>query len=166
MPKMIHPFDWSVNSIRIKMFVNLSLNAISFSDLNAYKLLKVKNKIVLDIGAYNGDTAKLFLYLGAKHVICIEKDSNLAKQIRLRNTTVFNESFNLKHLKLNYDVVKMDIEGYEILLLSYLYPLKPMVVEVHNHYLKEQFLKKGFNIIGTVDEMTGLCLMKNFGDFP
>jgi len=155
---MIHPLDWSLKSIynRLKYGHQQLLNA---HDIEAYLSLNVRDKVVLDVGAYSGDTARLFLDHGAKHVHCIEILKEFANKIKLPNVTVYNEPFRLKHLELPHDVMKMDIEGYEIELLNFNGVLKPSVVEVHSCYLIDKFLEKGWRIFGRSGN--GLALMVN-----
>jgi hypothetical protein len=72
---MIHPLDWSVRSIykRLRYGKINELYGFFPGEEEIYlSYLKPDGKIVLDIGAYNGDSAKLFLEHGAKFVHCIE----------------------------------------------------------------------------------------------
>ncbi len=127
------------------------------------EFLEPNGKTILDVGAYNGDSARLFLKHGAKQVIAIEKDRELASQIKLQNCIVYGESFDPeKHLSLDWDAAKVDIEGYEILLLPYIDSItRPMLVEVHNRYLEEKFASHGFKTIYTdpANRILGVCLM-------
>lgn len=158
---MIHPQYWSLNSIYLKL-TNVDNRRFTKIEEKCYLMLKPKGKTILDIGAYNGDTAKLFYNNGAEFVICIEKDKEIFNEIKKNikySAYLLNESFNPdKHLKLNYDAIKCDIEGYEILLLDYNITV-PIVVEVHNWYLYEQFLKHGYSQLTQPDTMLGLCMM-------
>ena len=58
--------------------------------------------------------------------------------------------------------MKMDIEGFEALLIGSQGRLKPSVVEVHNWYLHDKFIEMGFKEITEPWSMLGLCLMRNF----
>ena len=172
---MIHPQYWSLHSIykslenKFYRFVYKVTkdSGMHTEDIKCYTSLDVKGKVVLDIGAYNGDSAKLFLDLGAKHVICVEAVEECAKQINLPNTTVLNEPFKLEHLDMDYDCIKMDIEGWEALVLEYYKPLKPMALEVHSGYLMTRFLEKGFHVFSTrkgrkYERSVSTWLMTNF----
>ena len=158
---MIHPWDWSVSSLwrrvrwgRYRMFAN------------EYEPFDVRGKVVLDVGAYDGDSAKYFLQRGAKEVIAIEKDRDKAERIPLNpKIHVVAEPFSLWHLHLPHDCMKMDIEGYETMLLGHeetIPSLKPTIMEVHNWWLVEQFTKRGFRVIHTSDPMIGICTMVNY----
>jgi hypothetical protein len=131
-------------------------------DKSAYGLLDVKEKTVLDIGAYVGDTAEFFLKRGAKKVICIERDVGRASRIKLPNTVVLAESFKLEHLDIPHDCMKMDIEGYEQMIVGLQGRLKPSIVEVHNWYLYDRFKEMGFTEVTKPLAMLGMCLMRNF----
>jgi len=158
---MIHPQYWSINSVWRKLKGNRYGVRLSPADIGAYLRLKPRGKAILDIGACDGDSAKLFLDHGARKVICVEKDAGLAREIRLPHTAVYAEEFKPeKHLSLFYDAIKCDIEGYEMLLLPYAGKIKcPIVLEAHNWYVREQFLNAGFEELSKPDEMLGLCLM-------
>ena len=158
---MIYPQYGSLHSLYIKL-TNKNNQQFAKEEEKFYLMLKPKNKTVLDIGAYNGDTARLFLDNGAKYVICVEKNKELYSQIRKNvkhSAYLLNEAFNPeKHLRLNYDAIKCDIEGFEILLLGYKIT-KPIVLEVHNWYLYEQFKKQGYEELTKPSKMLGLCMM-------
>ena len=169
---MIHPQYWSLDSIWKKLH-NREPTALDKDDIAAYSLLPVKGKTVLDIGAYDGDTAELFLRLGAKRVICIEPDFNRYMKI-IRNLywegspiIVDNKQYDETDLKnYNWDCMKMDCEGYEALLYEkgwhkYIQG-RPVVLEAHNWHVKEELEKIGFTTIKVLDSMLGLTLMANF----
>lgn len=127
----------------------------------------LKGKTVLDIGACCGETANIFLKAGAKKVICIEPDANRIRHLdfnkyNLRwNVEIIPEKANPRHIvETNPDLIKCDIEGYEIDLINYL-PNYPCVVEVHNHWIRERFAKRGFRELTKPDPMIGSCLMAN-----
>ncbi len=161
---VIHPQDWSLDTMYHKLTGTKHDLVSEMNDGKIYlDFLEPKGKIILDVGAYNGDSARLFLKHGAKQVIAIEKDLDLASKIKLQNCIVFAESFDPeKHLSLNWDAAKVDIEGYEILLLPYLDSItRPMLVEVHNRYLEEKFASHGFKTIymDKLNLILGVCLM-------
>jgi hypothetical protein len=127
----------------------------------------LKNKVVLDIGSCCGETAFLFLKNGARKVICIERNLDKIRLIRENkrrlnlNVDVIPESFCLRHLNLDYDFIKCDVEGYEMVLIDYARSLKPCVLEVHNLWIRDQFLKRGFRDL-TKFTGIGIGLMCNW----
>ncbi len=77
-------------------------------------------KIVLDIGAGNGETAQFYLSHGAEHVICIEPNADLLYQN-------FGSDPRITIVPLRVDSIKSDCEGGE----------RNMVIETHfPFYLK------------------------------
>lgn len=133
---------------------------LTTEDINAYKKLNVRGKNVLDAGAYIGDTAKLFLDWGAKTVFCVEIDPDSARKIKLPHTLVFVEKFNKKHLDLPWDVLKMDIEHYELDALPLIKDDKrSMVIEVHNFFILKQFEDAGFRRLTGIMSPAGLCIV-------
>lgn len=114
----------------------------------------LKEKTVLDAGACCGETAWYYLKHGAKKVIAVECDSKRISILkdnvaRLRlNVQVVPEPFSISHVTdFDYDFIKCDVEGYEMILLEHKKKLKPCVVEVHNSWIKDQFEKAGFKEI-------------------
>lgn len=159
---LLNPRYWSLDSVYKRLKYGKATQWINPEDLRCYLMLKPQGKTILDVGAWEGDTAKLFLDHGAKKVICVERDHDKAKKITDPRTEVFAEDFSpLKHLFLDgIDGIKVDIEGYELLMVPYLYRLKkPIVIESHNHYNNEIFKAQGFEFLSTPQPMGGLCLM-------
>jgi len=160
---MIHPQYWSLYSIYAKLFPS-RISVMVPQDVVAYSTLDVKGKTVLDVGAYNGDSARLFLKNGARKVICIECNPDYARQIDIPNVEVIAEPFRLEHLSIPHDCCKFDIEGWEALLIPVAEKLKPTVLESHTWWHTAQFKKKGFRVM--TDEgptaNTGLCMMCNY----
>jgi len=174
------PLAWSLRSImqmlthrRANSCLDLDDAAKSFlyqEDFNVYAPpFSLIGKTVLDLGACCGETAFFFANKGAARVICVEPNADRSKRIRNNipkikaEVLVLEEPFSPeKHLMLDYDLIKCDIEGYEILLLPYAKNLKPCVVEVHNWYLQEQFEKVGFSALTAPDDMLGICIMANW----
>ena len=114
----------------------------------------LNGKRVLDVGAGCGESAMWFLAQGARQVLCVENNEEcrryLEQNARLnRGVRVLNGSFNTdEHLWYHVDLVKMDIEGYEILFADWL-DTHPdfnvdIVLEAHNIYMKDRFLRLGF----------------------
>ncbi len=178
------PFAWSVRSILYKLTATrnqygLDLDAAAKSMLHSEDLslylppFSLKGKTVLDLGACCGETAHLFAENGASKVICVEPAPDRVKRIRNNSKKIKAELLVLeerfepeRHLSLDYDFIKCDIEGYEILMLPYAKALKPCVVEVHNWYLKEQFENGGFNTKLLMDQMLGRGIMVNWAVGP
>ncbi|HMD79172.1 MAG TPA: hypothetical protein VKF39_04220 [Nitrososphaerales archaeon] len=104
----------------------------------AYLPTSVEGKVVLSVGDGCGETSLFFLRHGATKVIAIEKDPEpfglLCRNVETNrlNVVPMNVSFKLEHLKMDFDFMKIDVEGDESVLLE-LEPgrLKPCVVEAH-----------------------------------
>lgn len=118
----------------------------------------LRNKIVLDIGAGCGETARYYLLNNAKKVICIDNDETCIKYLNYNSIKfgikVIGEPFRVEHLEMEYDFCKMDIEGYEVLLIDALDKgilnfnnLKPMIIECHSQYCINKLLSHGFKLI-------------------
>lgn len=133
----------------------------------------LKGKTVLDVGSGCGESAYFFLSHGAKKVICIEQsysrvlhlirnNRNWSKGKEYNVLEVLHKRFNPENdLKIKADFMKVDIEGFEQLLLNYNITI-PTVLEVHTWYLVEQFIKKGFRFKTNPDSMSGICIMTNY----
>jgi hypothetical protein len=125
--------------------------------------LKPRGKVILDIGAWKGDSAFLFLRNGARKVLAVEKDPELAKQIpRDDRIIVLNEPANPDHIASPlWDACKIDIEGYELGLLDSLRDeTRPVLLESHNWYITDKFLEIGFTYLAQPKHewsMLGLC---------
>jgi len=110
----------------------------------------LKNKTVLDVGAGCGESAKFFLDHGASIVIAVEPNRKcwpyLEKNAANHRLHIVEDSFNPQMIyDFKPDYVKVDIEGYETLLIPYLSDVMvPMVVECHNKYVIDEFLLAGF----------------------
>lgn len=109
----------------------------------------IKGKIILDIGAGCGETAKFFLEHGAKHIIAVENNPDALPFLKLNAKnhplTVIGQPFNTKMLEIPHDFMKMDIEGYEILLLiENVLPhyKKECIINVHGNYIFDEFINK------------------------
>ena len=115
-----------------------------------YLPVSVKDKVVLDVGAGEGETAKFFLDHGARRVICIESDSAaftfLHRNAGEHGFTAIQKRFDLTDLKeFNFDFLKIDVEGYEEVLLDTVLRT-PAVLEVHGFQLREKFAQRGYRI--------------------
>jgi hypothetical protein len=125
---------------------------------------------VLDIGACCGESAQVFFKAGAKKVICIEPDLQRVKYIDFNrknlgwNAEIIAEKAKPRHIvECKPDLIKCDIEGYEMDLIDYLGDY-PCVLEVHNHWIREKFAERGFkNVNAPNSTMLGMCLMANDG---
>ncbi len=170
---MIHPQYWSLYSVWCKL-TGKNREAIGPRDIAAYKMLPCKGKTVLDVGAYDGDTAELYFSWGAEKVIAIETDASRClkmkrnKKLKMpieegRLEIIQREAKPEDVLRPDVDCIKCDCEGFEMDLLdAFAKTGKPCVVEVHNWWIKQEFERKGFMLIEVADPMLGVCLMKNF----
>ena len=116
-----------------------------------YLPVDVKGKVVLDVGAGEGETAYFFLRHGAERVVCVEPDK-VAYDYLLVNArvhpemTVLTHPFENRQLEVfTHALLKMDIEGYEESLLE-VTPPSPAVIEVHGLQLRDKFKRKGYII--------------------
>jgi 16S rRNA G966 N2-methylase RsmD len=145
--------------------------AIIYSELDQFEKyylppFSLKDKTVLDLGACCGETAYFYLQHGAKKVICVESDPTRAKLILKNkqnlnlNIELINDFFTPKHLQLNHDFIKCDIEGNEIELIPHAKNLKPCIVEAHGQNVRKQFEKNGFHVV--FYQKNDLFLMTNY----
>ena len=115
-----------------------------------YLPISVRNLVVLDVGAGEGETARFFLQKGAAKVICIEPSHDSFKYLKRNSVShpivPINKFFEMSDLLTqSFDFLKMDIEGYEESLLE-TELIKPAVVEVHGLQLRDKFQKVGWRI--------------------
>lgn len=136
---------WAFSDVRRHMYIFES------ADWEKYYLpIDVAGKTVLDVGAGEGETARFFLEHGAAKVICVEPDEQafriLAYNSRHKKIECYQLRFKLSLLDaFEWDLAKIDIEGYEEALLKLSGPLqKPYAIEVHGLQLIEKFVKKGY----------------------
>jgi tRNA G37 N-methylase Trm5 len=111
-------------------------------------LSSIRGKTVLDAGAGAGETALFYFNYGAKKVIGVESSPVVAKLFEQNakrnnwNVEVYAEPFSLKHLGLQFDFAKIDVEGAESQLLELDRISFPCVVEAHSQQLKEDLCTK------------------------
>ena len=102
----------------------------------------LQGKTILDIGAGCGECFPLWFASGAKSIIAIESGDWNPKSYDCLTynaahfpipITVLHRKFSLADLELQYDYMKMDIEGGEGILLELpdTFRLKPCVIEAH-----------------------------------
>lgn len=117
--------------------------------LKYYLPFSVEGLTILDVGAGEGETARFYLEHGAKKVICIESDPEafklLLKNSQGRSMVCLNKKFSISDLNMDFDLVKVDIEGDEEALLN-VDCKKAIVVEIHSPQLAEKFRDKGYII--------------------
>ena len=151
--------DWHFSIYREKMIRKESLDW-----RRHYLPISLKNLVILDVGAGEGETARFFLDNGAQKVICIEpfKESFMyLKRNAVSHPIVpLNKSFETSDLLTHsFSFLKMDIEGYEESLLQIDLSF-PAVIEVHGLQLKDKFQQAGWRIeYRTPEDAKGLgCL--------
>ena len=115
----------------------------------------LEGKMVLSVGGGCGEDAKFFLDNGAKYVHVIENNLLCEKYLEynrnLDNRLSYEiKNFQIKDLKYRYDLIKLDIEGYEMLLIDEMnidLINKDIILESHCNYITDKFLEKGFKLI-------------------
>jgi hypothetical protein len=152
--KQCRKTGWNFSENRLKMIFNETEDWIQY-----YKPIDVNGLTVLDIGAGEGETAKFYIEHGAKKVICVEPSRiafGVLKDNAARHSEIMpiNKSFSLSDLSLSHDFLKIDIEGYEELLLNIRLE-QPAVIELHGLQLRDKFQQKGFRIIDTSERGYG-----------
>lgn len=138
---------WQFSDYRKEMFVTQSKKDWE----RYYSPINVTGLTVLDVGAGEGETARFYLEHGARKVICIEPDSESFELLNANSKShpivAINRKFLLDDIdRFEFDLMKMDIEGYEEALLS-AEVKKPCVIEVHGLPLRERFMNKGYDIV-------------------
>jgi len=121
---------------------------------------------VVDVGAGCGETAKFFLEHGASTVIAVE-NSEVCRPYLSENSERFGFDYILSAfdpetlMKLTFDTLKLDIEGWEIQLLPYLDRLNGVniVLESHDAYITSRFLERGFKAV-EVNDWNGGYIMR------
>lgn len=119
----------------------------------------LKHKRVLDVGGGCGETAKYFLDRGADHVHIIESNKECERYLKYNKITSNNKmTYEICRFKMDsrmindinnyYDLLKLDIEGYEMELLPYLDRLNiDIISESHCNYITDKLLENGFKIL-------------------
>jgi hypothetical protein len=120
-------------------------------------VIECRDKVVLDLGADYGSTAKFFLEKGAKMVIAVEGDERLAHKLRKNSERVKGIiavglriacAKDIENLILEFkpDVVKVDIEGAEVFLKgvdSHIFSLvNEYAVETHDKEIYDLVIAK------------------------
>ncbi len=110
-------------------------------------------KKILDIGGGCGETAKFFLDNGADSVHVIENNDKCRRFLQAnhehdKRMTYEIDDFQGFEASDRYDLIKLDIEGYEMRLISYLDKLNvDIILESHSNYITDRFLEKGFTLL-------------------
>lgn len=140
-----------------------------------WNYLSFKNKTVLDLGADFGSTALYFKKKGAREIIAVEGDPELAillKQNARRYPYIvpmhkrITSSKDIEHLidQYKFDVAKVDIEGAEAHLdnCNNLSKIPQWMVEVHNPYVYRLLTKKfqGLGYRVRLVKMNGVLVME------
>ncbi len=133
--------------------------------MNQYGVIDYKDKVVLDVGAYVGDTLLYFLRNGARYVISVEPTKKYVNEL-MRNIMLNKvNSENFVVIRSGYgklsicdflnafggiDVAKFDCEGCELLLTkdACMPRIPTYIIEYHSNVilstLQEVFSKYGF----------------------
>lgn len=118
----------------------------------------IKDKLILDVGGGCGETAKFFLEKGASQVDIIESNEKCREYLKY-NSLYHNIKYKIKEFCLldisraKYDLIKIDIEGYETELIPYLHWIsRNIVLETHSQYITNKFIEKGFNYCNETKE--------------
>ncbi len=144
--KEIANSGWQFSPHRLHMIANERKEWLQYY-LPSFSL---EGKTVLDIGAGEGETAKVFLEAGAKRVICVECDPvrfpYLLANAKRYPLTLLCRPFQVADLfRFGVDFIKVDIEGYEEAVLKYRLPA-PAVFEVHGLQLRDKFAAAGYSM--------------------
>ncbi len=116
-----------------------------------YLPIDLHGKIILDVGAGEGETALFFLSHGASRVVCIEPSDEAFRYLALNQKnhpnriTAIHSKFELSHLGIPHDFLKMDIEGYEEVLLGVKLET-PAAIEIHGLQLCDKFAAAGWKV--------------------
>lgn len=142
--KALQKENWQFSEFRKQMILSETEDWV-----HSYLPIEIKNKIVMTVGAGEGEDSRFFLKHGASKTVAIEINpiafKLLNENAKHHNILPINEPFDLNHLNIPHDFLKMDIEGYEEILLTT--KLKtPAVVEIHGLQLVERFRRAGWRI--------------------
>jgi hypothetical protein len=138
--------DWSFSQFRIDM-----IKSETADWQKHYLPIDLQGKVVLDVGAGEGETAMFFLRHGASKVICIEPCAEAYGYLLINQKShpfriiAINKKFDLNHLDIPHDFLKMDIEGYEEVLLGVKLNT-PAAVEIHGLQLCDKFEVAGWKV--------------------
>jgi hypothetical protein len=158
---IINKDGWRFRDFRAAMY-----NSEKKDWLKYYLPFSVKDKVILDVGAGEGESARFFIEQGARQVICVECDefalANLQYNAKRHpEIVVVPEPFKLEHLTaFGCDLAKIDIEGYEEALLG-TKPTGPTIVEIHGLQLRDRFQKEGWRIVYSrpkAEQNAGCCV--------
>ncbi len=145
-PWQYAPPTWTLKLLRIEDkstkspdYIASFFSTLSFLRRQYKPPWSLEGKVVLDAGSGCGETAYHFFRWGAKKVIAVDQNP-LACQVLRENADangwdveIHCEPFNEKHMFLDYDFAKLDVEGGERCLLNLKeMPRKHVVAEVHS----------------------------------
>ena len=115
-------------------------------------------KRVLDVGGGCGESAKFFLDNGAESVHVLENNEKCRQYLQANHSHDNRMTFEIVDFQGSeasdgYDLVKIDIEGYEMRLVPYLDKLNTdIIIESHCNYITDTFLDKGFSLLNSYKE--------------
>lgn len=109
----------------------------------------LEGKTVLDVGAGCGETAAFYLLHGARKIIAIECEPKIIEILRNNvterslNVEIIPERFEINVLRrIDFDFMKIDIEGEEKRLLELERLPCPCIVETHDDTVRDELNRR------------------------
>ena len=128
----------------------------------------VKGKVVFTFGARAGGDVLFYFMQGARKVIALDYDEECISMLR-RNVERFGwdcdiigRGLRLADFAIPCDFRKLNVEGYEMVMLEGDIPYVPTVTEAHCSYIVDKLKERGFWILDGPYEYLGKCMMANW----